>query len=426
MVFFGIPLPAANNAIRMENLKIALQNDQIKLLSAATMMGRNPTNTPPITEVKLSQQEKIVNTPVNMRDYNTPITTPRAIITPSIVNNPRLVNLAELQAKIGSPKMGLKPIKVPGSPTKSEEEFQDTMTDAPLSAAAAPTPGSPSKSEAASLFSGTDATVGSESDIRIEKITNDLINKVKNPNYTIDDFRKDLKKLKDLNLKNTSNSKGVGFLYDKNKPIVENTGAFHGKVLNDANIGAFIKDTFDFIKTNPDEYRTRIRNLAGEGLIVGKQSLSSSRAPNFGNLWLNEKALKKNTLSIRRPYSNIYEVTAKSISNLLKKMIIDIANTLEFDIKDYENLEPEEKKIIERIINKQKDMKNYNIKTLIGDDINKARKRLEILFGQVNSGNNSSIIISEILDLLKLLYQNGALGHTKYNKLRESVRAHVE
>jgi hypothetical protein len=179
-------------------------------------------------------------------------------------------------------------------------------------------------------------------------------------------------------------------------------------------------------KDSFEDVMRRMSEQMGMGLVKSKGSLASKRAPNFGNLWLNEKALKKNSLSIMRPYSNIYEITAKSISSLLKKMISDIANTLEFDIKDYENLEFDEKKIIERIINKQKDMKNYNIKTLIGDDINKSRKRLEILFGQINSGNNSTLIFEEALDLLKSLFQNGAISHTKYSLLKKNLRAHME
>ena len=71
-------------------------------------------------------------------------------------------------------------------------------------------------------------------------------------------------------------------------------------------------------------------------------------------------------------------------------------------------------------------MKNYNIKNLIGDDINKSRKRLDILFGEINSGNNSSLVFSEALDLLKSLFQNGAIAHTKYNNLRRSILAHME
>lgn len=146
-------------------------------------------------------------------------------------------------------------------------------------------------------------------------------------------------------------------------------------------------------------------------------------APNFGNLFLREKTLKNNKLTLYRPYTRKVMLSKSNISPLLKKMILDIQNTLEFDEHDYHNLEGDEKRVIERIIRLQKDMKNYNIQALIDEDDMKTRKRLEILVGQINAGNNSSLIREEMKTLLKNLYDNKAISLNKYNASLKSIKA---
>lgn len=435
MVFFGATLPAKNMAIRMNNLNIALKNDQIKLLSAVNIISQNVNNPPEIIQAKVSlitdaiegynknksSNEKInlvVDRPVEVPRMSRPLTSARRVGG---------INLDELKKKLNDPTLGLKKTynETPRIPQPlSNAYFEDTASDLPFTESI-PSPTSVSRTRTTPNItpSETDATMSSETDFTINNIVNSLVKEFENPNYLLDDFNKSLIKINKMNLKTKIGNKSVPFLYwgEKTGKKIDK-----GKVFNRDNFEAEGQKTFDFIKSNPELYIQGITQLAGAGLFKTSNSLASKRAPNFGNLWINEKSLKKNVLSIMRPYSNIYEITAKSISSLLKKMIIDIANTLEFDIKDYENLETSEKKIIERIINKQKQMKNYNIKTLIGDDINKSRKRLEILFGQINSGNDSSLVFAEALDLLKSLFENGAISHTKYALLKRNLRAHMD
>jgi len=412
MVFFGIPLPAKNQAIRMANLNIALQNDAIKLLSAATIISQNTKNHPEVVQAKL---ENLVRTPTNQRDYNTPLLTPKNVITPSIVTNKKLIDLAELQAKLNAPNKGLK------SPAKVNLTI-DTEEKTPAISSGPSTP----ESEASTMsgLSGlSDIEQGYFNDMKNQFMSE--LNKISSAEMFDAFFNKwrsnalpfndRLGKAVQIKIPYTNKT-------DPNKTIKYlqlEIGKTPARSNLDKSRELFLTDKKSFINNFSNELEKSY--LSGEGLFKTKNSLSSKRSPNFGNLWLNEKLLKRNNLSIMRPYSNIYEISAKGISNLLKKMIIDIANTLEFDVKDYENLESDEKKIIERIIYKQKDMKNYNIQSLIGDDINKSRKRLEILFGEINSGNNSSLVFDEALELLKSLYKNGFLSHTKYNNLRRSI-----
>lgn len=154
-----------------------------------------------------------------------------------------------------------------------------------------------------------------------------------------------------------------------------------------------------------------------------KSPYYSSYSPNFGNLHLMENSLKKNQLTIYRPYSKITVASKSGISPLLKKMILDIQKSLEFDEHDYQNLEGDEKRVIERIIRSQKEMKNYNIQSLIDQDDFKAKKRLDILVGQVNAGNNSSLIRQEMKALLKKLYDNKAISPAKYRTSLNAIKA---
>lgn len=435
MVFFGLPLPAANNAIRMANLNIALKNDQIKLLSTVNNINQNVKNPPEVIQAKV---ENLINlstpsaadylnqmqtSPVSSENFRT-TETPMTVKPLTSAKRVSGINLDELKTKLNAPNRGLKTI--PGPPP-----VQRTSSG---------------ESEAPSMFSGTaevlPAVSVSPSDIsNISAENQENYNNIKNDiNFDLekidseDGFKnfvsKWLKRKLPLIDRLTAKQPGLMLPYLAIKP--KNSLKFHELKPGNAMPPAF-QNAWPLFQKDKNKYIDMVNQelvksfmIHGAGLFKSSRSLSTKRSPNFGNLWLNEKALKKNTLSIMRPYSNIYEVTAKSISNLLKKMIIDISNTLEFDIKDYENLESEEKKIIERIINKQKDMKNYNIKNLIGDDINKSRKRLDILFGEINSGNNSSLVFSEALDLLKSLFQNGAIAHTKYNNLRRAIQSHME
>lgn len=190
---------------------------------------------------------------------------------------------------------------------------------------------------------------------------------------------------------------------------------------------------FKYYKKNHNRFYERIvqlnqsefSGLLGSGLTGGKvkSPYYSSYSPNFGNLHLMENSLKKNQLTIYRPYSKITVASKSGISPLLKKMILDIQNTLEFDERDYQNLEGDEKRVIERIIRSQKEMKNYNIQALIDKDDFTAKKRLDILVGQVNAGNNSKLIREEMKALLKKLFDNKAISPTKYRSSLKAIQA---
>lgn len=193
-----------------------------------------------------------------------------------------------------------------------------------------------------------------------------------------------------------------------------------------------LKTSYKYFKNNKDKFNEQLKSdiqkefgVIGSGLKGGaiRSPYYSQFSPNFGNLHLMERSLKRNQLTIYRPYSKITVASKSSITPLLKKMILDIQNTLEFDQRDYNNLEADEKRIIEKIIRSQKNMKNYNIQSLIDQDDLKMKKRLEILVGQINAGNNSTLIREEMKALLKRLYDNRAISLNKYRNSLKAIKA---
>lgn len=154
--------------------------------------------------------------------------------------------------------------------------------------------------------------------------------------------------------------------------------------------------------------------LAGTGFNKKKNQYA-----NFGNLYLDQNALKKNKLVIRPVYTKNNIVSQGNISPILRKMIFDIKETLEFDKSDYYQLEGDEKRIIEKIIRFQKNMADVNIEKLIDKDILQMKKRLEILTNEINAGNLSSIITREMKAILKKLFE---LRDISYNKYTQSIK----
>lgn len=513
MVFFGLPLPAKNLNVRMENLKIALENDAIKNFTNATIINRNSI---PVVPIQVPVQVPTGNL-INLDFPLGPKTRPQNPIQAMNASRNKMIDLLELKSKLGSLNKGLKP-----SPSPYSENLKNAIqqlgkmkkVDDPALV------NSISKLTAVEMESLTnpdsldalinDQKIKLDNDkkkviLYIKNVLPEILSKVSSIS-TVNRFTSPSSQRATMetstsftdypystNLKNAIQQLGQMKKIENPFPIVkavvddmvseiENSDAIsrvsknfvdniignvvrsnavineiknNTKEINLPEISPMVKFILDDIVKRVDianniDANTKnivksmsIKNLlkldkyllmlgqkrasqttrpTGEGLVKVKGKSYLNQAPNFGNLYVNEGALKRGNLSVKRPYSNIIEISVKNISPLLKKMVIDIANTLEFDKKDYYNLDSSEKRVIERIIAKQKNMKNMNIEMLIDSDTQKIRKRLEVLMGEVNSGNNSSELLQEIKELLKKLYNNGNISHFKYNSILKNIR----
>lgn len=249
---------------------------------------------------------------------------------------------------------------------------------------------------------------------------------------TEDEFINFLKQNKAKKMKINLSSNKTKNPYYRLEYFNPNTGKIKSVSLSPSISDKTLKKLYETFKTDKMGFMNFLKNNVwqqfgseGTGLTGGKvkSPYYSNYKPNFGNLHLMENSLKKNQLTIYRPYSKITVASKSGISPLLKKMILDIQNTLEFDERDYQNLEGDEKRVIERIIRSQKEMKNYNIQALIDKDDFTAKKRLDILVGQINAGNNSKLIREEMKALLKKLFNNKAISPAKYRTSLNAIKA---
>lgn len=261
-------------------------------------------------------------------------------------------------------------------------------------------------------------------DMQDSQLVMEELKKIKNK----EDFEKFNKELVGIKFGSLTSKKTGGTFYPIIDDFKKTKFSKLGSNTKPENLTKKIDNAWELFRTSKQQYTEifdrEVKQLYGTGLKGGyiRPYYSDYRA-NFGNLYLSEKSLKKNNLTIYRPKSKLQVIAKKNISPLLKKMILDIQNTLEFDTDDYNNLEADEKRIIERIIRLEKEMKNYNIKKLIDDDEVKIKKRLEILTAQVNAGNNSALVREEMKHLVKQLLKNNAISQGKYKNLIKSIDA---
>lgn len=461
MVFYGYELPKKNNEIRLKNVSTSIANantrklnninqqDQTLSLNMDTLTSSTQTSLPSSIFTPAVLTKGLQKTDIN--EFN------RQAITPTSTNNtpatgraPNLIDelknklknpmfgltrgltknevkfkeklLNELKEKIGYNKDDVKMVKeivddflntlIQSGITPKEEEIVHLSIDEFMKQNK-----NESESEAPTELTGISLE-------NAEKEIGDLKN-IETIEKFYNWFMKNQKTFSPEGAKRAVNTK-IPYEYDgKNKKWITKTTLNFNPKYNSNKI--ILDKAFNEFTKDKEGYANAVQGIhykAGAGLIGGRIATGhyyNSHAPNFGNLYITNKSLKKNNLTISRPYSKTQLLSKKNITPLLKKMIFDIANTLEFDKQDYHNLQKDEKIIIEKIIRLQKDMKDVNINKLLEDDDSKIKKRIEILIGEVNAGNVSSLIKKELKDLLKKLYDNKAISYNKYQQSLKSI-----
>jgi hypothetical protein len=439
MVAYGYILPKKNQDTRAETLQLGLKNQNVKNLNAKIRIEKTEEIVKNRDVVSLSTQTE--GDPLSLTDLakKTTITVDTADL---------YENLSELEKKRGS-EISSVPVLTSDISQASQASQNLTPEERALKSAI----------EAKKLELKRELTDQEKSDIS-SKIsqTKSLLSEISTGSkqsatstattqaQTIAEFEAELaEKYKDVGLSETAIKKEIKNLnFNKNqefliKEVKSGKTVYYANAPNQRKINQNYKltyndasgklETIDGKELPKSSYKKTLEWVMmpqlGTGIRGGavKSPYYSSYAPNFGNLYLKEDSLKKNQLTIYKPYSKVSVASKSSITPLLKKMILDIQNTLEFDERDYQNLEADEKRVIERIIRGQKNMKNYNIQALIDADDLKAKKRLEILVGQINAGNNSSLIRQEMKALLKRLYDNKAISMWKYQNSLKAIKA---
>lgn len=431
MVAYGYILPKKNIDNRLDTLKLGLKNQNVKNINAQVRLNKTEEIVKTRDVVSLSTQTD--GDPISLTDLANK--TSKSVDTTGLYKG-----LSELEKARGTSDASVNSTEIPvleeKRPLTAEEralqsqieamkkEKKRDLTEQELSDVSSNI--SKTKSLLSEISTGSQGTATTQAQT-IAELEAELQERYKDVGLSEKQIEKELRKvktnkLKDLLLKEVQSGKTVYYANAPNQKninqnyILKTDGTELFKIDGKPLSTNTIQKTVEWIMAP---------RLSGNGLSGGKvkSPYHSSYHPNFGNLYLKEDSLKKNQLTIYRPYTKLTVASKSGITPLLKKMIFDIQNTLEFDERDYQNLEADEKRVIERIIRGQKNMKNYNIQALIDEDDNKARKRLDILVGQINAGNNSSLIRQEMRALLKKLYDNKAFSITKYTTALKAVQA---
>lgn len=443
----GYILPAKNYAARMKALEQGLTNNHIRNLAAiqgqaAAKVVAPSTTTQDGAKVAIpsttTQATPTPTTPLSISDMTPEVVNTAKISTPADYSLFKLAQseknkveqgiiprdsalIREVKARLAQEHFGLKP-RSPPQPASNE-----------LLQAAIPTGPSPPAQQAqepAKMLTASDSQAPTEnssslvSDDGVEYKVADAINNFTNASSHAE-FTAIVERLKNFKIQDKIGGKRASGQFFK-IPI----SATEFRQLSPGIGDKSILLSWNLLHNNKQLFVEKIQTnlVVGSGLMrIGGGTLVEPyyrrNAPNFGNLFLNEKELKRGNISISQPFSKTYVLHQKNISPLLKKMILDIANTLEFDVQDYHSLGGDEKRIIEKIIRAQRDMREYNISKLIDDDDHKMKKRLQILVGQINAGNDSHLVKEEIRQLLKNLFDNRAISLYKYRQSIKSLDA---
>jgi len=444
----GYILPAKNYIARMKALETALTNQHLRTLSALDSPNQVPkVSVPSVPVSSVFQSTPIVSRNVQLQEMNAQ--TPRSVsatpITPSIMpliaskiaehkgdtdlvkeikqrllaSNFGLKNTKELK------EMGLEDVNIqkkgtkPYIPIESSTDIAKRITEEDIMA----------QNDKDAVVIGADKQRAYDLSNKLARALsfdefNTILHSTNTRLYTQSKTDIPLAELQYKNL-HTDMRKNPYFAIPVGTPDSYAMAGLTTRLLKNP---LSITQSWDFLKDNRELFhRVIIQNINDKfapkeingGSLVKAHYMKN--AANFGNLFLNERQLKLGNLSISAPFSKTYLLHKKGISPLLKKMVMDIANTLEFDTKDYENLDGDEKRIIEKIIRGQKQMKETNIKKLIDDDDYKMKKRLQILVGEINAGNSSGGIIDEMKKLLKALFDNRAIGYQKYQSSLKAI-----
>lgn len=483
MVGFGYTLPSINTEIRLKNLEIAIANNRKKALaniinvdnSSLAQITSSKSETDSESKLLLDSIKKNAIELQSLKNesekLNAIINTPGDIMNSILQKgqNNSLIDLEDLEGLRNSQKgtLAIEPPKVitarergkkslvdvkinsfitdnnrqptPEEKAQIEKEADEEIERRTKINISLTTPPILKKSQKTpSEASSTTETVATVMPDDITLFTNDNIDKIKySPRKNaLKKFLLQISKIiiynqvkdgKKIFAKTSANVKDdekyvITFSPEGNELVFEGTPTTRGDMdytdLKEKYIGMTIKGNNLLDKLIEEasgqpipEYTAPIE---GTGFNKKKQQYA-----NFGNLYLDQNALKKNKLVIRPVYTKNNIVSQGNISTILRKMIFDIKETLEFDKSDYYQLEGDEKRIIEKIIRFQKNMADVNIEKLIDKDILQMKKRLEVLTGEVNAGNLSSIITREMKAILKKLFE---LRDISYNKYTQSVK----
>lgn len=254
-----------------------------------------------------------------------------------------------------------------------------------------------------------------------DRVINEIYNFGLNKENSLDDWKKLLSSYDSLNLKNNS-GKSAQLLFIGGKTT---SGIPKGYVINKTNISIpeILKKSYELLMDDPDNYKIQITNLRGMGLNNNKGVCNTNHEKNFGNYHLADCSFRKGNLLIYKPRTNSTIISYKNMSPKLTKIVQDIKNSKphSFKIDDYNELNNNEKKVVEHIINILRLNIPAKMQRVLADENFSLKSRYEILIGELSSGNFGKELIKELKEVLQKMKTNKVITVTKYNNLIKTL-----
>lgn len=403
MPFLGYILPPKNQKAYDRDVAIAVKNYKNDVLSKALVKPAAVVQSQPIVMQTVKQESPQAIARDILNDIFSSATGKAA-------SRPVSPLVKELEAKLASPKLGLKSKNLTVDTTEVEEK---------------PSPSVSATSSAATSPSGTEFTVTTQS--------------------TMADLLDQLQAFKDVNAKgkavNTITNKLIKQLFKqeilKGKDVYGARGAaqkLSGKNKDDLKL--IVKDGQLVFEKSEGDMLDRYLNVAlklnlgldhnaggpvtGQGVKkTGVRKYNSEQ--NFGKYNLSLKALRKGNLTIYRPSSNHVLINRKNISPRLIKMINEIRSKMKFELEDYDNLKKSEQMVIDQIINLLRMTYPDGMRRALDEISWNLKQRYEILISELNAGNTGKLVKDELKEVLAKLKELKIITKRKYDFIVKAI-----
>lgn len=408
MPFQGYILPPKNQKAYNKDVALAVNNYKNDILSKGLVMQKTQVPAQVAMQVpSQAQTEEIVKevlddiiSKVDKLNLETVVSTPKGLVTQpnTPIRKESTPLVAELKAKLASPKLGLSPKKLKVDTTIEEKP-------SPSVSVTSSTTTSPTGTEFSAMTQSTMSDLMDQLDslktagITGKKATErDLIRRM-----TTDLFKQELK---------------------AERPVYGARSNAQGKPQENLLL-KLVGDDIRFKDNNhllqPEMLSKSLklnliaRNaLEGQGIKkTGVRKYNSDQ--NFGKYNLSLKALRKGNLTIYRPSSNHILINRKNISPRLIKMINEIRGKMKFELEDYDNLKKAEQMVIDQIINLLRMDYPAKMRRTLDEEVWNLKQRYEILISEINAGNDGKLLKDELKDVLAKLKELKVITKRKHD-----------
>ena len=195
-----------------------------------------------------------------------------------------------------------------------------------------------------------------------------------------------------------------------------------GEKITDIGIIEVLKNVFIknyFFETNIEMRGSQNNLIYGFGLKKTKNKPKQEYIK-FGKINISPDKLKyKNILSVQNNNRlKLPGLKNKNVSNKLSDVILKIANNEQPNFNDINDLEEDEKLLLDNILYVSGLHKN------IGTGINsieKYKKKLELIIGEIEAGNNNNQIKNDLYDILFKLVHLGSIGEREARRYYKEI-----